>query len=171
MKHKGLIKGIVVNEKFLQGSELELKSQKTARQERDKLISELRKQLKEIGVSKKDSQNQKKKLKKGSKVEGEGENKLVDDEDEILDQIQGLEAMNKMEYRPLIYDFIVIDTPGFNDDSTMNKETTQSRAIMMDFIYQQSSKMLFLVAPDTMFVFFFCLIFQKFLIFFHNSKE
>ena len=121
-----MVKGIVVNQKYLKGSELEIKSQKEAKIERESLIQKLKKQLNESrkqkqsennNKSSKSHKNKKKHHHESDNEEEEEEEEESDDgeyddeEEEILDEIEGLETMNNMEYRPLIYDFIIIDTP------------------------------------------------------------
>ena len=52
--------------------------------------------------------------------------------------------------RPLVKDLIVIDSPGFNDESNADPSKFQANVDVLDFFYQQSDMVLFFVSSDHM---------------------
>lgn len=56
----------------------------------------------------------------------------------------------KEKDRPIVKDLIIIDTPGFNDESVNDVDKFKANIDILEFFFSQSSLVLFLVSSDHM---------------------
>jgi len=105
LKYDSLVKCIIVNERFVSGSEL----------------SKL----------KRNSNNNDEKMMKKEK-------QILEDWDMLGYQSNG---------RPTVCNLIMIDSPGFNDESVLDVEKFRANIDLLEFFYRQSSLVLFMASP------------------------
>lgn len=141
-----MVNAIIVNEKYIQGTEFE----KKIYEEREKTR---KKEVKEEIIEKKEFIIEKPKKRLSDSVE------ITDFRGKDLNNIQDwfsnknikvVHNQEKEKDRPIVKDLIIIDTPGFNDESVNDVDKFKANIDILEFFFSQSSLVLFLVSTDHM---------------------
>jgi hypothetical protein len=132
VQYDELFKAIVINEKYIKGTELEhikLKEKKTT-------------------TTKKKPPKKSMDWSMDGSVIIERSNNITD---QILDEYVVVpECRTRDLDTPLCTDMIIIDTPGFNDQCVTDMQKFRANVEVLEFFYKQSSLALFLASPTNL---------------------
>jgi GTPase SAR1 family protein len=144
VKYNDLVCAIVINEKFIHGTSLE---KKLFAVQEEKLKQ--RQQEKQEERSKRPPRKQPIISMDDSVSVIDFRNLEVDERAVYLEERDEVDVI-EVSSRPIVRDLIIIDTPGFNDETLSDISKFKSNIDVLEFFFSQSSLALFLVSTDHM---------------------